>query len=40
MQSTAGINRQDGREALLRAGDFTLTRHYDIIFPGVNCMLC
>jgi AraC family transcriptional activator of tynA and feaB len=36
------INRQDGREALLRAGDFTLcdtTRHYDIIFPGVNCML-
>jgi AraC-like DNA-binding protein len=36
------INRQDGREALLRAGDFTLcdsTRHYDIIFPGANRML-
>ena len=36
------ISRQDGREALLRAGDFTLcdtTRHYDIVFPGINCML-
>ena len=36
------ISRQDGREALLNAGDFTLcdsTRHYDIVFPGANRML-
>lgn len=36
------INRQDGREALLKAGDFTLcdsTRHYEIVFPGANRML-
>lgn len=36
------INRQDGREALLRAGDFTLcdsTRHYEISFSGPNRML-
>ena len=36
------INRQDGREAILQAGDFTLcdsTRHYDLIFPGANRML-
>ena len=36
------INRQDGRESLLRAGDFTLcdsTRRYDIVFTGANRML-
>jgi len=36
------ISRQDGREACLKAGDFTLcdsTRHYEIIFPGTNRML-
>jgi hypothetical protein len=36
------VNRQDGREALLRAGDFTLcdsTRHYEIAFGGPNRML-
>jgi AraC-like DNA-binding protein len=36
------INRQDGREALLRPGDFTLcdsTRHYEISFGGANRML-
>ena len=36
------INRQDGREALLRTGDFTLcdsTRHYEISFGGPNRML-
>ena len=34
--------RQDGREAYLRTGDFTLcdsTRQYDIFFPGRNRML-
>ena len=36
------INRQDGREAFLKSGDFTLcdsTRHYEIVFPGANRML-
>jgi AraC-like DNA-binding protein len=36
------ISRQDGRDAHLQPGDFTLcdsTRHYDIIFPGTNRML-
>ncbi len=36
------IHRQDGREALLRAGDFTLcdsTRHYELEFRGPNRML-
>jgi AraC family transcriptional activator of tynA and feaB len=36
------ISRQDGREAHLQAGDFTLcdsTRHYEIVFPGSNRML-
>jgi AraC-like DNA-binding protein len=36
------ISRQDGREAHLKAGDFTLcdsTRHYEIVFPGTNRML-
>lgn len=36
------ISRQDGREALLQSGDFTLcdsTRHYEIVFPGTNRML-
>ena len=36
------INRQDGREALLRAGDFTFCdsmRHYEIVFPAANRML-
>ncbi len=36
------INRQDGREAHLKAGDFTLcdsTRHYEIQFPAANRML-
>lgn len=36
------ISRQDGREACLKAGDFTLcdsTRHYEIVFPGTNRML-
>jgi AraC-like DNA-binding protein len=36
------ISRQDGREAHLRAGDFTLcdsTRNYEIVFPGTNRML-
>lgn len=36
------ISCQDGREAHLRAGDFTLcdsTRNYEIIFPGSNRML-
>jgi AraC-like DNA-binding protein len=36
------ISRQDGREAFLKAGDFTLcdsTRHYEIVFPGANRML-
>ncbi len=37
-----GIVRQDGREALLRAGDFTLcdgTRHYEISCPGGSRIL-
>jgi AraC-like DNA-binding protein len=36
------ISRQDGREAFLKSGDFTLcdsTRHYEIVFPGANRML-
>src|SRR5260370_22632812 len=36
------ISRQDGRESLLRAGDFTLcdsTRRYEMIFKGANRML-
>jgi AraC-like DNA-binding protein len=36
------INRQDGREALLKPGDFTLchnARHYDMVFPAANRML-
>jgi AraC family transcriptional regulator, positive regulator of tynA and feaB len=36
------INRQDGREAILKPGDFTLcdsTRHYEIVFGGPNRML-
>jgi AraC-like DNA-binding protein len=36
------VNRQDGREASLRAGDFTLcdsTRHFEIDFGGANRML-
>ncbi len=36
------VNRQDGREAALGAGDFTLcdsTRQYEIAFPGPNRML-
>src|SRR3984893_442425 len=36
------INRQDGRESMLHAGDFTLcdsTRRYDMIFTGANRML-
>jgi AraC-like DNA-binding protein len=36
------ISRQDGREAYLKVGDFTLcdsTRHYEIVFPGANRML-
>ena len=36
------ISRQDGREAPLKAGDFTLcdsTRQYEISFPGANHML-
>jgi AraC-like DNA-binding protein len=36
------INRQDGRESFLQAGDFTLcdsTRRYDIVFTGANRML-
>src|ERR1700691_1985901 len=36
------ISRQDGREAFLKAGDFTLcdsTRQYEIVFPGTNRML-
>jgi len=36
------INRQDGRESFLRAGDFTLcdsTRRYEIVFTGANRML-
>jgi AraC-like DNA-binding protein len=36
------ISRQDGREAHLKAGDFTLcdsTRHYESVFPGPNRML-
>lgn len=35
-------NRQDGREAFLKPGDFTLvdsTRQYQILFPGANRML-
>jgi AraC-like DNA-binding protein len=35
-------NRQDGREAFLKPGDFTLcdsTRQYEIVFPGANRML-
>jgi AraC-like DNA-binding protein len=35
-------NRQDGREAFLRPGDFTLcdtTQQYEIVFPGANRML-
>src|SRR5271168_1840712 len=35
------ISRQDGRETLLHAGDFTLcdsTRRYEIIFKGANRM--
>jgi len=37
-----GIVRQDGREALLRAGDFTLcdgTRHYEVSCPAGSRML-
>jgi AraC-like DNA-binding protein len=36
------VSRQDGREAALRAGDFTLcdsTRQYEIAFDGPNRML-
>jgi AraC family transcriptional regulator, positive regulator of tynA and feaB len=36
------INRQDGRESLLRVGDFTLcdsTRRYEMVFNGANRML-
>jgi AraC-like DNA-binding protein len=36
------VNRQDGREAALRSGDFTLcdsTRQYEIAFHGPNRML-
>jgi len=36
------ISRQDGREAHLKPGDFTLcdsTRHYESIFPGRNRLL-
>jgi AraC family transcriptional activator of tynA and feaB len=36
------VSRQDGREAPLKGGDFTLcdsTRHYEIAFPGANHML-
>jgi AraC-like DNA-binding protein len=36
------INRQNGREACLKAGDFALcdsTRQYEIVFPGANRML-
>src|SRR6478672_6719439 len=36
------VSRQDGREARLNAGDFTLcdsTRHYEIAFGGANRML-
>jgi len=36
------INRQDGRESLLRVGDFTLcdsTRRYEMVFTGANRML-
>ncbi len=36
------VSRQDGREAHLKAGDFTLcdsTRHYESLFPGPNRML-
>jgi hypothetical protein len=36
------INRQDGREACLSCGDFTLcdsSRPYDIVLPGANRML-
>ena len=36
------INRQDGREALLKPGDFTLchsARHYEMVFPAANRML-
>ena len=36
------ISRQDGREACLNPGDFTLcdsTRHYDSVFPGANRVL-
>ena len=35
-------NRQDGREAYLKPGDFTLcdtTQQYEILFPGANRML-
>ncbi len=36
------ISRQDGRESLLRPGDFTLcdsTRRYEMVFTGANRML-
>lgn len=36
------ISRQDGRESLLHAGDFTLhdsTRRYEMVFTGANRML-
>jgi len=36
------VSRQDGRESLLRAGDFTLhdsTRRYEMVFTGANRML-
>src|ERR1700727_386147 len=36
------INRQNGREACLRPGDFSLcdsTRQYEIVFPAANRML-
>jgi AraC-like DNA-binding protein len=40
--SGEGRTRQDGREAFLKPGDFTLcdsTRQYEIVFPGANRML-
>ena len=36
------VSRQDGRESILRVGDFTLcdsTRRYEMIFTGANRML-
>jgi AraC-like DNA-binding protein len=40
--SGESTTRQEGREAFLKPGDFTLcdsTRQYDIVFPGANRML-